>query len=278
MDDKCLPQIASRYSNFILNTYPTCAVQNWRQLNEIAPIVGIDQYPTNEFSNLTDEHFKFHKDVSYAVSALRIPHIAEFESGIWHSWHYYTKVLTANHYRMACLTALTGGIVGWNWYMLVDRDNWYMSPINPTGGKRPELYRAFKQIVDVFYNINPSHWQKLTEIAVTYNENHLTAEVLGHSNKVMKALYDADIDFECCDLMKKVDQSQQVVFYNGPEWLTEQEQQNLLNYLEEEGNLICFQTFPYLDEKFQQFNLLNFKLPEATTLKKKVRINSMKFY
>lgn len=255
-----------------LNSYPSPAVQNWRELSKIADLVGIDQYPTNEFSHLPEEHFTFYKQVSYASSVLRIPHIAEFESGIWHGWHYNTKVLTANHYRLACLTALAGGIIGWNWYMLVDRDNWYMSPINPKGNIRPELFNAFKDIVAVFQKVKPAHWQKLTAIAVTYNENHLAAEAVGHQNKVMKALYQADIDFECCDLLNKIP-NKKLLFYDGPTWLSQQEQQNLIQFVQNGGHLVCFQTFPYLDENFESCNLLDFQFPDGTTLKKKVRVN-----
>jgi len=256
-----------------VNTFPNCAIQNWRQLTDIADLVGIDQYPTNEFQHIPDELFTFYKNVSYAASVLKVPYIAEFESGIWHGWHYDTKMLTANHYRMACLTALAGGIVGWNWYMLVDRDNWYMSPINPKGYKRPELFESFQKIVHIFKTVEPSFCKKLTNVAVTYNENHLAAEQFGSKNSVMKALYEADVSFVVCDLLRKNSCDKQILFYNGPHWLDKQEQQQLKQFVETGGHLICFQTFPYLDENLNSLNLLDIQLPQGTALKKTVKLD-----
>ena len=83
--------------------------------------------------------------------------------------------------------------------MLVNRDNWYMSPINEWGRVRVELYDVFKQIVSVFKQLRPASLKKLTDIAVTFNPIQYAARTLSHNSPVLVALYQGDVDYDMVD-------------------------------------------------------------------------------
>jgi len=246
----------------ILNTYSSVAVQNWREFQELVDIVGIDIYPTQEFRYREDEFRRFLEVMRLTRSLTRLPFIMEFESGVWHSRHYDTGVLTANHYRLLAFSALLGGVAGWNWYMLVNRDNWYMCPINEWGRKRPELFEAFEQIVSTFNRVCPPDWQKLTETAVTIYLAHHATGLLSPKDPVLTALHEADIDYEFFDVESGRIPGR-ILFYSGCSWLPWEAHMQLVNYVEKGGILVVFLDYPRLDEDFRPLNLLEIPDPEG---------------
>jgi len=250
-----------------LNTVHHCYSQNLREMADEFGRVGIDLYPSYEFHAAEHEHLNFLRNVSYASAVTELPYIAEFQSGIWHGYHYHTKNLTANHYRMSCLTALMGGIVGWNWYMLVERDNWYYSPINARGFIRPELFEPMKKIVEVFHQINPAELKKLTATAITEDENHFLVEGMGHQNVVAKAVYESGIPFKSYDLVKG-NADCRLLFYAGAEWLPRTSHDRLRKFVENGGILVCFNIFPQFDETFQTYSSFPFISVDGSTLVK----------
>ncbi|HEX9971838.1 MAG TPA: beta-galactosidase [bacterium] len=248
-----------------LNTVHNCYSQNLREMANEFGLIGIDLYPSNEFHSNDYEHLTFLRNVCYASAVTSLPYIPEFQCGIWHGFHYLTGNLTANHYRMSCLTALMGGIVGWNWYMLVERDNWYYSPINSRGYKRPELFEPLQKIVKVFQEIEPAELTKLTATAITEDENHFLTESMGHKNLVAQAVYQSGIAFKSYDLLKPSTDCQ-LLFYAGPEWMDAERQKNLHQFVAAGGVLVCFNSVPYLNEKFKPYSELPFIHPDGTTL------------
>lgn len=250
-----------------LNTVHHCYSQNLREMAEEFGLVGIDLYPSNEFHASENEHLNFLRNVSYANAVTDLPYIPEFQSGVWHGYHYHPENLTANHYRMSCLTALIGGIVGWNWYMLVERDNWYYSPINSRGFIRPELFEPMKKIVEVFHQINPAELKKLSTTAITEDEYHFLFEGTGHQTVVAKAVYESGIPFKSYDLVKGGSDCR-LLFYAGAEWLPRTNQVRLRQYVENGGTLVCFNTFPQFDVTFQPYSALPFIHPDGSTLVK----------
>jgi hypothetical protein len=134
-----------------LNAYSGVAIQPWAELESLADLAGPDIYPSHELALRPEEHRKFLEVVRYTRTYSSLPYIPEFEAGIWHDWLPDVGVLSPNHYRMICFSALLAGVAGWNWYMLVNRDNWYQCPINEWGRTRLDLFEAFQQIRELFH-------------------------------------------------------------------------------------------------------------------------------
>jgi hypothetical protein len=241
-----------------LNTYGTVSVQPWGDMEEIAEIVGPDLYPTNEFTRRPDEHRQFLESVRYARSYSRLPYIPEFESGIWHGWHYEVGAPKGNHYRLMCLSALAAGVTGWSWYMLVNRDNWYMSPINEWGRVRPELYTDFRKIVKLYHHFDPTSAHRLVSTAITFDSLQRAATPES-GRDLLAAFYQSDIDYDFYDL-KTGENKPEMLFYGGGSWLSAESQERLNQYILEGGHLVCIGSYPFLDEYLRPLNRL--EIPE----------------
>lgn len=243
-----------------LNLHPFFYAHDWLQMQSVADLVGIDLYPTSELAEDEFEQRKMMDKVRYLRTISPIPFIAEFSAGVWHARHYESGVLTPNHYRLITLSALLGGASGWNWYMLVNRDNWYMSPINEWGRVRPELYEVFQELVRVFKQMDPPSLEKLTDVAVTFNPLQYAARTLTHESPILVALYNADIDYELYDPRTGIPRAK-VLFYSGNQWLERKSQENLRRYVEKGGTLVAFRNFPRKDDEFKPSGLVGFEEP-----------------
>ena len=244
----------------VLNTYSGVETQRWADMETIADIVGPDIYPSNEFAHRQNEHRNFLDAVRYTRTYSRLPYIAEFEAGIWDDWLPDVRTLTPNHYRLICLSALMAGAAGWNWYMLVNRDNWYLSPINEWGRTRPQLFAAFRQIVSLFQEIDAPALSKVCTTAVTYDP--LLRATTRPAQPLLQAFYDAGIDYEFYD-PERGECHQPLLFYAGEHWASAAVQENLLRYVENGGHLVCIGDFPRYDERLRPHNALRIPLPEG---------------
>lgn len=241
-----------------LNAYSGVAIQPWADLESLADLAGPDIYPSRELALRPEEHRKFMEAVRYTRTYSSLPYIPEFEAGIWHDWLPDVGVLSANHYRMICFSALLAGAAGWNWYMLVNRDNWYQCPINEWGRTRPDLFEAFQQITELFHKIEPASLVKLTDTAVTFNTLQRGSERPGQ--ELLQSLYNADIDYEFYDVDRGRCQ-QPLLLYAGGNWLSESAQEHLKTYIDSGGHLVCVGAYPHLNDKLHPLNLLDVKDP-----------------
>ena len=253
-----------------LNLYPFFYAHDWAKMQSTSDLVGIDLYPSNELMEDEHEQRKLIDKVRFLSSLSKVSYIAEFASGVWHARHYESGILTPNHYRLICLTAILGGVAGWNWYMLVNRDNWYMSPINEWGRKRSELYEVFKGIVRAYHTMKPQLATKMTDIGVTFNPLQYAARTLTTDSRILTSLYEADIDYELFD-PKKVIAGKRIVFYSGNQWLSREAHENLRSYVESGGILVAFRNFPRKDDDFNPCSLIGFHEPNRILFEFKKR-------
>jgi hypothetical protein len=243
-----------------LNAYSGVSIQPWAELEALADLAGPDIYPSRELALRPDEHRKMMEAVRYTRTYSSLPYIPEFEAGIWHDWLPDVGVLSANHYRMICFSALLAGAAGWNWYMLVNRDNWYQCPINEWGRTRPDLFEAFQQITALYYEIDPASLVRQTQAAVTFDTLQRGSERPGQ--ELLQALYEADIDYEFFDVDKqRCDQP--FLFYAGGAWLSARAQEHINAYVEAGGHLVCVGMYPYLDDNLLPLNRLDIKEPSG---------------
>lgn len=241
-----------------LNAYTGVSIQSWHELESIGDLSGFDVYPTREMEGYLHEQRTLFEAVNYTRTYSKLPYICEFEAGVWHDRLPEVGVLPANHYRLICLSALQAGVAGWNWYMLVDRDNWYQAPINQWGRTRPDLFAAFSDIVALYKDLHPHELEKLTHTAVTYDPLQRASTRPGQD--VLGAFYEADVDYEFFDLAYG-SCSKPLLFYAGGEWLSAEGQERLRAYVEEGGHLVFMQSYPYLDDCLKPLNLLDIQPP-----------------
>ncbi|MBE2272605.1 MAG: beta-galactosidase [Anaerolinea sp.] len=246
----------------LINHYPHHLAQNWRVLEAYGDVSGIDYYSHNEFTRDDWEHGEFLHLLRYTRSYAALPFIAEFQAGIWHGWHSISGILTARHYQLAAVSALLAGVAGWNWYMLVNRDNWYMSPFNEWGRARPELIVTFQRLVKLFEEIDPPSLIKLTETALALDVLDRSSEIGGFDDPVRTACYQADVDYECFDMATGT-LRKPLLLYSGHRWMEEASQRRLLDYVEAGGNLVFFDQLPVYDAQMNRLNLLGLREPEG---------------
>ncbi len=245
-----------------LNLYPFLYAHDWEKMQRASDMVGVDLYPYNELSENVYEPRKVIDKIRYLRTFSPVSYIAEFQSGVWHGRHYQLGSLAPNHYRMLALSALFGGCQGWNWYMLVNRDNWYMSPINEWGKVRGELFDVFKQMVEVSKKIQPSDLKKLTDVSVTFNRMQYAGKTFISDDPVLHSLFSADIDYEFFDPLTGAIKKP-ILFYSGNQWLDRKSQESLRNYVKEGGILVVFQDYPRKDEFFRSANVLGLAEPSS---------------
>jgi beta-galactosidase len=243
-----------------LNAYSGVGTQSWSEMEMIADLVGTDTYPTNEFSHWPNEHRNFLDSIRYTAAMSKLPYIAEFEAGTWHDWLGDVGMLSSNHYVMAGISALSAGVAGWNWYMLVNRDNWYQSPINEWGRTRPDLFAAFQKMVSLYNEVQPYAWEKQTNTALTYNPQQRAS--VRPAQPLFQAVYDAGVDYAFFDTVRG-ECNRKVLFYAGSHWIARDVQEKLKKYVEQGGNLVFLGTYPYLDENLQPCNLLEIVEPDG---------------
>jgi beta-galactosidase len=248
------------------NIYDIFSVQDPIGLNKVVDLVSVDAYPSNEFPDKTfisgDElghrrlgevfrHLRTHSETAY---------IAEYECGIAHGLHYTAGILTPNHFVMTNLTALQSGIHGLNWYMLVNRDNFMMSPITEWGRKQKELFQVFAEFVKIYKEIDVPALEKLTHTSLFFNMRHQLIKGASADPSSL-AIYNAGIDYELFN-PDTGRLNKPLMFYSGPNWLPVADQEKLARYVEEGGNLVFFQSLPIYDEEFHKANVLGLRKPE----------------
>ncbi len=244
----------------ILNAYSGVSTQRWADFESIADLVGSDIYPSREYLYRPGEQRHILEAVRYSRTFSRLPYVAEFEAGIWHDWLEDVGALTPNHYRLFCFGTLLAGAAGWNWYMLVNRDNWTQSPINEWGRTRPGLFAAFQQITSLFNELDPTTLVKLTDTAVTFDP--LQRSTTRPGQELLQSFYEADIDYEFFDLDGAL-VDKPVAFYAGGAWLSRRGQQRLVDYVERGGHLIFIGAAPTQDEHMHPLNLLGLPEPDG---------------
>ena len=251
------------------NTYDVLSVQDFKGLSEVVDLVGIDAYPKNEFkskihsSGELSSHRRLGELFRYLRTFSDTSYIAEFESGIAHGLHYKSGLLLPNQYTLTFLTAIQAGVHAWNWYMLVNRDNWMMCPINEWGRKQNELFDVYKENVQLYKDMDVPALEKLTDTcAVFYLSHQIFKEA--SNDVVLTSLYEAGIDYEFYNLETgKIEKP--LLFYAGSNWLHEDHQEQLSEYVEQGGNIVFFQNLPLYDENWKKSNILELKYPDRTT-------------
>lgn len=238
-----------------MNVIASHANEPWAEMETVADIVGLDPYPSRYFSASAHEHRHFLEHVRTLSGVSRLPYLAEFEAGYWHGSG--AAVFPPGHYRLAVLSALMAGAAGWNWYMLGGRDNWVGSPINEWGRIRPDLFRTFQGLANLYHRLDPPALERWTPLAVTLDP--LREATGAGQDDLLQALYAAGLDYGMVDV-NRGECSAEVLFYSGGAWLSSAGQERLLEYVRRGGHLVCCGSAPRLDDALRPHD--GFDLPQ----------------
>lgn len=235
-----------------LNVYPRFTPQNYVQFQKVADLVGFDVYPAALIPRgwRWFEYDAFVEMTRYLCASVGTPFSAEFGLGAWHGHHYQTGVITGQHVRYQALLALALGIKGLSWYMFVNRDNWYFSPVNENGEIRPELYDQVKDLVRIFKELSPPTMRKITSTSIVWYRPHMWRSMLDDVSPwryVSQSLGACDLDYEIWDLESSIDHSKPLALYAGYDFMDETAQKKLLQKIETGMTLVCFTELPTFD-------------------------------
>jgi hypothetical protein len=245
----------------IINCYTGFKIQGPSKLAEIGDIVGFDIYPAAEFREYDEEFREYLQWLRVSNFISPLSYIAEFESGIWYGRHFKAGGLKGNHYRLKDISALAMGIKGFNWYMLVNRDNWQESPINEQAHTR-DIYSAFKQICMLYFKLDVPNLSSTSNVALAIDTDsfHIKSAL---TDEVLSAAHEADLDYSLWPLKEGLPQ-EKIIIYAAEDWLTKKKQKRLYDYVRKGGNLVFFNNACLYDEALQFNNLFGLKEPEGS--------------
>jgi len=127
----------------VFHNYPSgfdLPPNNYTRLEEIVDFQGPDMYPQRK------SYPALKSLAQFAAGLSRFPCIPEFSSGGW----LWNPPVSLDDQKFTTPAMLMHGIKGINFYMLVERERWYGSPIARDGRARPgytEFFKAFHATV-----------------------------------------------------------------------------------------------------------------------------------
>lgn len=231
---------------------------------QVADIAGTDIYPAAfmEGPYPTGDNWLYNMDI-LKMSEANVTRgnvwSAEFQSGIYPLRN--VGYLPAKHFWFIPAVLLARGLKGWNWYMLVSRDNWYHSPINEWG-KTNEYFPYYQKVVAAYHRIQPWDCQVLYDVSLLVYKPHRVIAP-GNFEEVFQSLEKADLTYSYFDPQSQVGAASQVVVYSGSDWLDRKSAEVLTSFVREGGILITFSRFPHSDEEGELLKLLPFVEPEG---------------
>lgn len=238
--------------------------QDMARTAAVVDLVGLNHYPTESY-HLPDEHRRLLDHVRLGAAMSPIGYVAELESGIWHGYHYTKGILPAEHYQLMFATILAGGAQAWNWYMLHDRDNWYMAPFNENGDARVELVDVFRRCVDAWRAARVWEWQVASRTAVAFSSERSAAEacdLIGADVELQRAVYEAGIDLRFVRPAEAPDDV--LLFLEGGAWLPRSELAVLRDWVERGGHLVCVGSLPGRDTDLAPDDALGIVMPDGS--------------
>jgi len=252
------------------NCWATPQPMNYPKFQKIVDLVGGDYYTSDLISE--EEFLMMSFSIRYIQATTRIPWSYEFQAGTVSKWASTLHgTITPQHHRYMALLAMLFGLKAWNWYMLVNRDEWYFSPINEKGEPREDYYCHFKTLVKAYKEIDwpsfencskialvwdrPQHWLSKITPSPFYIRGMLsvTKSALKETAwcKVLKALHNYDLDFRIYDPEGEYTQIQKfpILLYAGFNFVGKELEEKILKYVEAGGNFIVLDNIPGKDLK-----------------------------
>lgn len=162
----------------ITHNYPDQAQKcpfNIAATERILDIQGFDMYPQAKQYNLLK------RGCLTSAAQSRLPFIPEFSSGCW----IYMPPITFEDQRFTTLVAWMHGVKGISFYMLVERERWYGSPIARDGRIRQPNYDYYKKLNGI---IKAKNLPALTRVNDTLLMNVRSYQYLDSASTLLEPL------------------------------------------------------------------------------------------
>ena len=222
---------------------------DFTQFCKVASLAGTDVYPTAymEDDQVLKDNWMYNMDIlkmAEADVAQGNVWSAEFQSGIYPIQA--VGYLPPQHFLYVPLALMARGLKGWNWYMLVNRDNWYNSPINEWGLPN-EYFPKHQKAVAVARAVEPWRRRALNDVAMfVYKPHRVIAP--GNFAEVFQTLEQADLSYCYYDPDSGNPCVAEVMIYSGTDWIPRAAAARLETFVRNGGVLITFTRYPARDE------------------------------
>jgi beta-galactosidase len=249
------------------NVYGRPQPMNYAEMQNVVDLIGADFY----FSDLIkrDELLRMSFSIRHLAATSAIPFITEFQSGTAAPWSHDRGVVSPQHHRYMALLAMLCGAKAWNWYMLVNRDEWYCSPINEKGEPRNDYYSHFKDILRVYRDLDWPSFMRKSDIALLWYRPHYwfgrgKADLIGsiedilatspdqsgnYWNKVFETLHQSNVSFDIFDPSSERSElgHYSMVLFAGYDFIDEDFEKQMIEYVESGGTLVMLTAPPLYD-------------------------------
>jgi len=249
---------------FYTNTWSPYA-HNLHDALDVVDFAGIDSYPSAFFESCSWAPGGV--DWDYYIEGLKVAenstgwgYYPEFGSGFWEGNGYAEKSLTPQSTAFLHRSLMANGAKGWNWYMLVCRDNWYHSPINLIGAQTV-YFDAYKRTVSLAKTISLHKLERAPAVSlVTLRRQRFTDS--GNWQDLWNSLISSGVDFETADSRYgrlKCD----LILYGGSSYIEADEADNLRRAVEDGSTLLCFNRMPLMNRAGESINPFGLPNPDG---------------
>ncbi|MDD5708023.1 MAG: beta-galactosidase [Kiritimatiellae bacterium] len=230
---------------------------------QVADLAGMDIYPGPfmETGDTIKDGWLYNIDIlKMAEADVTNGNVwsAEFQSGLYPITMGY---MPPQHYRFVPLALMARGMKGWNWYMLVNRDNWYHCPINEWG-RTNEYFPYHQQAVAAALAVEPWRRRPVNDLSMLVYKPHRVIDP-GNFEATFHALEAGGIAYSYFnpDSGKAPDTS--VLLYTGADWIAGEAAAGLERFVRAGGTLVTFSRYPARDEFGHRISNLPFVEPEG---------------
>jgi len=230
----------------------------------VAELAGTDIYPERFISGkaIAADNWQYNIDIlKMAEADVTGGNVwsAEFQSGnypISHVGH-----LPPQHFQFVPSALMARGLKGWNWYMLVSRDNWYCCPINEWG-RTNENYPYHAKAVAIARKVAPWQRESLDDVGLVVDKTHRVISP-GNYAEVFRVLEEGDFSYHYYNPRSGKAPRSRIMVYCGDDWLERPAAARLAEFVAGGGTLVAFSRMPVEDEYGESLAGLPFRKPEG---------------
>jgi len=223
--------------------------QDFTQFHEVVDLAGTDIYPMPymEGKGTTEDEWFYNIDILKMQEA-DTPRgnvwSAEYQCGVYPLKD--AGYLPPQHFRFKERALLARGLKGWNWYMLVNRDNWNACPINEWG-RTNEFFPVHRDIMRAARRIEPWKCEPIYDTALfTYKPHRVIAP--GNYKRCFDVLEEAGFNYCYFDPAAGLPVKSGVMLYAGVDFIEMSAMEKIAQFVTDGGTFVTFNQVPVKNE------------------------------